>query len=287
MRFVGRVQAERLRGLLRMFPAVLLLGPRQCGKSTLARRTLARLDTRRPGAAARPRHHTADLEGFLDAHPRRMVIDEAQRLPEIFPALRHAIDQGRGREIRPAGLGRQDLLRTVSETLAGRVGIAGADAVPYEGARGHAGMRPTAGSGAVSRRFSLREASAAVSGWPLRVRPSWSATFPRSGSTLPVAAASPALDDADPRSRQPAQRVGPGAFARRFLAHGRQRSGRPRRRLHDPPAAAFLRERAEAAHQEPQRSTSATRGCCTSWPACATHGISNRGRGGGARSKDS
>ena len=40
MRYVERQLAKRLRSLLRSFPTVLLVGPRQCGKSTLASRTL-------------------------------------------------------------------------------------------------------------------------------------------------------------------------------------------------------------------------------------------------------
>jgi len=124
MRYVPRVQSARLSALLRSFPAVLLVGPRQCGKSTLARHVLPRwthLDLERPldlEALA------SDIEGFLAANPRLLAIDEAQRLPELFPVLRHRIDQGRGRgRFLLLGSASPALMRSVSETLAGRVAL--------------------------------------------------------------------------------------------------------------------------------------------------------------------
>jgi hypothetical protein len=124
MIFVPREGGAVLRKMLRSFPAVLLYGPRQCGKSTLARKLLPawhHVDLERPadfGALA------ADLEGFFEATPRRVVIDEAQRLPELFPVLRHVIDRSpsRGRFLL-LGSASPALLRTASETLAGRLGL--------------------------------------------------------------------------------------------------------------------------------------------------------------------
>jgi hypothetical protein len=124
MRFVPRIEAGRLARLLKAFPAVLLAGPRQCGKSTLARHALAgwtHVDLERPMDLEAVR---ADVEGFLEANPRALVIDEAQRLPELFPALRHRIDQGRGRgRFVLLGSASPSLMRTASESLAGRVAI--------------------------------------------------------------------------------------------------------------------------------------------------------------------
>ena len=124
MRFVERRQSARIRELLRIFPAVLLVGPRQCGKSTLARRVLDGwnwIDLERPLALDTLR---ADVEGFLEANPRRLVVDEAQRLPELVPALRHRIDEGKGRgRFVLLGSASPTLPRAFSESLVGRVGI--------------------------------------------------------------------------------------------------------------------------------------------------------------------
>ncbi len=124
MKYCARIQAARIDGLLRAFPALLTVGPRQCGKSTLARHARpdwTHLDLERPADWA---VLAGDLEGFFDAHPRRVVLDEAQRLPAAFSVLRHVID-------RRAGTGRflllssasPTLMRGVSETLAGRIAI--------------------------------------------------------------------------------------------------------------------------------------------------------------------
>ena len=115
---------KRLRSLLRTFPCVLVLGPRQCGKSTLVRHVLPRwkhMDLERPADYSLLE---ADLEGFFDAYPQQVVIDEAQRLPSLFPLLRHVIDRNsrKGRFVL-LGSASPQLTRGVSETLAGRVGI--------------------------------------------------------------------------------------------------------------------------------------------------------------------
>jgi hypothetical protein len=114
--------------LLGQFPAVALLGARQCGKTTLARELgdglgALYLDLEDPRDLAK----LADPVDYLARHGERLVIlDEIQRLPEVFPLLRSLIDEGR-RAGRKAGrfllLGSasMDLLRQSSESLAGRL----------------------------------------------------------------------------------------------------------------------------------------------------------------------
>jgi hypothetical protein len=115
----------RVEGRLRANPAVLLLGPRQCGKTTLAREIASRrraeyFDLEDPadsGRLAQPATTLGPLRGTV-------VIDEAQLRPELFPLLRVLTD----RRPLPArflllGSASPDLVRGISETLAGRVAL--------------------------------------------------------------------------------------------------------------------------------------------------------------------
>lgn len=119
-----------LNELLDQFPAVVLLGPRQAGKTTLALAEAERrgdalyLDLELPSA----QRQLDDPEAFLLAHRRRLVIlDEVQRMPELFAILRGVIDQRR-RDGEEAGqfllLGSASgvLLQQAGESLAGRIG---------------------------------------------------------------------------------------------------------------------------------------------------------------------
>src|SRR3972149_3894105 len=96
---IARSAQPQVEALLRQFPAVALLGPRQAGKTTLAR-ALARahgriavyLDLEMPSDLARladPEHYLASQEGAL------VILDEIHRLPGLFQVLRGLIDRGR------------------------------------------------------------------------------------------------------------------------------------------------------------------------------------------------
>ena len=107
------------------FPAVALLGPRQAGKTTLARiiaqkrPTSLYLDLERPSDLAK----LTDPELFLSRHTDQLVVmDEVQRQPELFAVLRALIDEKRtpGRFLL-LGSASPQLLRQASESLAGRI----------------------------------------------------------------------------------------------------------------------------------------------------------------------
>lgn len=122
---IPRFLDGHVRRALRQVPAVAILGPRQCGKTTLARHLVGNLpevlylDLERPSDVSR----LTDPEALFAANASRMIcIDEIQRVPELFPVMRHAIDADR----RPGrflilGSASKELIRQSSETLAGRI----------------------------------------------------------------------------------------------------------------------------------------------------------------------
>jgi predicted AAA+ superfamily ATPase len=123
--YIKRHLEDKIVAALRANPAVALLGPRQCGKSTLARKLAERL----------PRFLYLDLESDADLNKlgqpelffqhnadRLVCLDEIQRLPHLFPVLRSILDrQEKNGQLLLLGSASPDLINRSSESLAGRV----------------------------------------------------------------------------------------------------------------------------------------------------------------------
>ena len=124
---IKRKTEKQLLQLIGLFPAVCVLGPRQVGKTTLVKR-LAKtvkkpvlyLDLER----AADRLKLQDAESYLAQHMDKcVIIDEVQFMPGLFQVLRPLIDDKRvpGRFLL-TGSASPELIRGVSESLAGRIG---------------------------------------------------------------------------------------------------------------------------------------------------------------------
>ena len=110
---------------LEHFPAVAILGPRQAGKTTLAKSVTASYPNTLYLDLERHSHlsQLQDAEAFLSLHQDKLVcIDEVQLRPDLFPLLRALIDDHpRPGRFLILGSSSPDLLRQSSETLAGRL----------------------------------------------------------------------------------------------------------------------------------------------------------------------
>jgi predicted AAA+ superfamily ATPase len=116
---------RKINNLMAYFPVAIILGVRQCGKTTLAK--LLRPDWQYFDLE-RSRDFdfvTRDFEFFIKEHPHSVIIDEAQRYPALFQELRGAVDRNRKLKDRflLTGSSSLDLIKNVSESLAGRVAL--------------------------------------------------------------------------------------------------------------------------------------------------------------------
>jgi predicted AAA+ superfamily ATPase len=123
---IKRLLETKIPELLRQFPAVAILGQRQVGKTTLAKNLIKQMDKE---SLYLDLELPADINRlsnpqmlFEENKGRCVVIDEIQRMPELFPILRAVIDRDRvpGRFI-ILGSASPGVLRNSSETLAGRI----------------------------------------------------------------------------------------------------------------------------------------------------------------------
>ncbi len=118
-----RYLEQKLNRLLELFPVVAVIGPRQCGKSTLVKKI-------------RPDWQYYDLENpedyqlitddpvaFFNLHPSNLIIDEAQQYPELFKILRGIVDADRKKKGRfiLTGSSSPDIVKGITESLAGRI----------------------------------------------------------------------------------------------------------------------------------------------------------------------
>jgi hypothetical protein len=109
----------KLTELMAAFPVTAILGPRQAGKTTLAREFPADhlFDLENPRDAAmleEPQLALEPLSGLI-------VIDEIQRAPNLFPLLRHLVDTHPTQRYLILGSASRDLIRQSAESLAGRI----------------------------------------------------------------------------------------------------------------------------------------------------------------------
>ena len=121
---IKRKMSEFVIELASQFPVLTISGPRQSGKTTLARAAFPEYDyINLEHPVAREFAHS-DPEGFLDKYSDRVIIDEFQRVPELSSYLQvHVDEQGRNGMYILTGSNQFEYMNTISQSLAGRTAI--------------------------------------------------------------------------------------------------------------------------------------------------------------------
>lgn len=124
MHYKHRYVETKISKYIEIFPVIALTGSRQAGKSTMLKHMFSdgweyfTLDERSSLEMMRE-----DPDRFFKRYDGNIIVDEAQKLPEIFSAVKFSVDSGRKGTIILSGSANFLLIRRVSESLAGRVGI--------------------------------------------------------------------------------------------------------------------------------------------------------------------
>ncbi len=124
--YIERSLESLIRRAVKEFPAVVLTGPRQSGKTTLLKRLFGK---RYPYVSLEPPDvrmaAAGDPRGFIESYPPPVIFDEVQYAPELLPYIKEKIDAERGKYGQYLITGSQNLLlmERVTESLAGRAAM--------------------------------------------------------------------------------------------------------------------------------------------------------------------
>ncbi len=125
MTYLERNLKKRIDDFLTIFPVVLIIGARQTGKTTLVKKCRPEWRYFDLEKGSDFDFITNDFDFFFREYPEHLIIDEAQESPQLFRELRGVIDSDRQKKGRfiLTGSSSPDLLKGISDSLAGRVGI--------------------------------------------------------------------------------------------------------------------------------------------------------------------
>lgn len=121
---IKRAIASELHKLLREYPVITILGPRQAGKTTLARTELKTYQYCNLEAPDIREFATSDPKGFLAQFKDNVILDEIQRVPELLSYIQVIVDTNkRNGQFVLTGSHQLALREAISQSLAGRTSI--------------------------------------------------------------------------------------------------------------------------------------------------------------------
>ncbi|HAG04011.1 MAG TPA: ATPase, partial [Lachnospiraceae bacterium] len=122
--YIKRHAEKTISTLAKMFGAVMVTGPRQVGKTTMLKETVKDVDYVTLDDPILKMTAQENSNTFLKDNPPPVFIDEIQYAPNLFPYIKMYIDQNNDKgQFYLSGSQQFKLMKNVSETLAGRMGI--------------------------------------------------------------------------------------------------------------------------------------------------------------------
>jgi uncharacterized protein len=120
---IERDVAGRLKKLAKMFRAVAVIGPRQSGKTTMCKMVFPQkpyISLENPSVL---QFAQTDPQGFLAQYPKGAIIDEAQRMPQLFSYLQQILDETKSKGLFIlTGSNNFLMQQNITQSLAGRIG---------------------------------------------------------------------------------------------------------------------------------------------------------------------
>jgi uncharacterized protein len=121
---IPRAISDTIKELLRKFPFLAILGPRQSGKTTLVRHLLPDYSYVNLELPEMRDYAETDPKGFLESYRGQVILDEVQNVPELFSYMQVASDEKKKTgEYVLTGSHHFLLMEKISQSLAGRVGV--------------------------------------------------------------------------------------------------------------------------------------------------------------------
>jgi predicted AAA+ superfamily ATPase len=132
--WIEREISKELQSIAATFPVLVLVGPRQVGKTSVLERTFGSLNYVSLDMTAHAEMAETRPEDFLERYPPPVVIDEVQYAPRFFRQIKTYVDSNRGENGLFILSGSQNfmLMESVTESLAGRAAV-----IPFSGLSGH------------------------------------------------------------------------------------------------------------------------------------------------------
>lgn len=121
--YIHRILEQEILVASRYFSVITVTGPRQSGKSTLLKKLFPQALYRSLEDPDNRRLAMSDPRSFLQPHNDEMIIDEVQKMPELLSYIQGIVDEKRGIKYYLTGSSNFALLKSVSQTLAGRTAL--------------------------------------------------------------------------------------------------------------------------------------------------------------------